>query len=51
MLNTREKGILELKDLLKCNYAYAEKMCDKIYTLVNLSFDLYKKELKEKSEK
>ncbi|MBX9809691.1 hypothetical protein K2X92_04865 [Candidatus Gracilibacteria bacterium] len=51
MSDTREKGILELQELFKCDYAYAEKMCDKMYTLVNLSFSLYKKQLQEKSGK
>lgn len=51
MLNTREKGVLEIKDLYKCDYVYAEKMCDDMYTLVRISLDLYKKELISKSGK
>lgn len=41
MSDTREKGIKELQELFNCDYAYAMKMCDKMYTLVHLSFNLY----------
>ncbi len=51
MSNIYEKGIKELEDLIDCDYVYAKKMWDKIYTLIHLSFDLYKKELKDKSGK
>ncbi len=49
-IDIRKEYILELQKSLKCDYAYAEKMCEKLYTLAYLSFDLYKESLTNKSK-